>query len=126
MTSVFPKYEDGPPITCHAAGALVGGRMCRVAAAPNGGNPTVNVPVAGGRTFGVVAQDVTAGQKQTVYTGRQLIWIEAGATLAAADLIQSDAAGLAILHAAGICQGEVLEGGASGALVLVAYNSRSV
>lgn len=124
MASTYCKYEDGPPVTCHAAAALTGGRMCRVTAAPNGGNPVVNVPAAAGETFGVVAQDVASGGKVTVFTGRNKVWIEAGATLAAGDSIETDASGRAIVLAAGIVQGEVLEGGASGTLCLIDYIPR--
>jgi hypothetical protein len=126
MADAYCKYEDGPPVTCHAAGALTGGRMCRITAAPTGGNPTVNVPAAAGRTFGVVARDTASGAKCTVFTGNNFVWIEAGATLAAGDLIEATVTGVAIVLAAGICQGEVVEGGASGALCLIDYRPRKV
>lgn len=127
MADTYCKYETGPPVTCHAAAALTGGRMCRITTAgPNGGNPTVNVPAAAGRTFGVVARDAASGAKCTVYVGDNLVWIEAGATLAAGDLIEATATGVAIVLAAGICQGEVIEGGASGALCLIDYRPRKV
>lgn len=124
MADTYCKYETGPPVTCHAAAALTGGRMCRVTAAPNGGNPTINVPAAGGETFGVVARDAASGAKVTVFTGDNIVWIEAGATLAAGDLIEATATGVAIVLATGICQGKVLEGAASGSLALIEYRPR--
>lgn len=121
----YCKYETGPPITCHAAATITGGRMVRATTAgPNGGNPTINVPAAGGETFGVAARDIASGAKGTVYTGDNVVWIEAGATLAAGDLIEASATGVAIVLASGICQGKVLEGGASGALCLIEYRPR--
>lgn len=122
----YCKYEQGPPITVHAAAALTGGRMVRITAAPNGGNPVVNVPAAGGRTFGVMARDTASGAKGTCFTSDNVVWIEAGATLAAGDLIEATATGVAIVLAAGICQGEVVEGATSGNLALVNYRPRLV
>lgn len=126
MGDTFCKYENGPPVTCHFAGAVTGGRMVRNTAAPTGGNPTVNVPAAGGETFGVAARDVASGEKGTVFTGDNIVWIEAGATLAATDLIEADAVGRAIVRATGIPQGKVLEGAASGAMALVEYRPRKL
>lgn len=126
MGDTYCKYETGPPVTCHAAAALTGGRMVRVTAAPTGGNPTVNVPAAGGETFGVLARDVASGDKQTVFTGENIVWVEAGATLTAGDLIEADASGRAIVRVTGIPQGKVIEGAASGALALIEYQPRKL
>jgi hypothetical protein len=121
MANVIERFRGVEPVTCHAAAALTGGRFVRITAAPNGGNPTVNVPAAGGRTFGIAAQDVASGGKVTVIRPGGLVQVEAGATLAPQDLVESNASGQAIVRAAGIPQGEVVEGATSGNLALIHY-----
>lgn len=125
-TTPPPKFPAGGAITVHAAAALTGGRMVRVTAEPSGGNAVVNVPAAGGRTFGVLGEDVASGAKGVLYRPGQLVWIEAGATLAAGDLIEATVTGVAIVRTTGIVQGEVVQGAASGALALVDYRPAQV
>lgn len=120
MANAYQKFRPGEPVTCHAAGALTGGRFVRITGAPNGGNPTVNVPAAGGRIFGVAAQDAASGSKVTVLRpGGSVVQVEAGATLAAGDLVEATATGVAIVRTTGIVAGEVVEGAATGALALI-------
>lgn len=121
MANAKNIFRPGEPWTGHAAGALTGGRFVRITAAPNNGNPTVNVPAAGGRTCGVAAQDAASGSKVTILPPGGRTEIEAGATLVAGDLVESNASGQAIVLAAGICQGEVVKGAASGALAEIDY-----
>lgn len=119
-----PKFPAGGAITCHAAGALIGGRMVRQvpAGAPVGGNQQVNVPAAAGRVDGVAAEDAASGSKVLVNRPGQYVWIEAGAALAAGDLIETNAAGQAIVRAAGIVCGEVVQGQTTvGSLALVDF-----
>ena len=121
MANAYAKYRSGEDPTCHAAGALTGGRFVRISGAPNGGNPTVNVPAAGGRTFGIASVDTAAGGKVMVLRPEKIVQVEAGATLAAGDLVEANAAGQAIVRAAGIVQGEVVEGATAGNLALIDY-----
>lgn len=108
MANVYNKFRPGEPVTCHAAGALTGGRLVRVTATPNGGNPVVNVPAAGGRVFGVAAQDAASGSKVTVLRPGGITQIEAGATVNPGDLVEANASGQVILRTTGIIVGEVV------------------
>lgn len=121
MANAYAKFRSGEDVTCHAAGALTGGRFVRITGAPNGGNPTVNVPAAGGRTFGIASVDTASGGKVMVLRPEKIVQVEAGATLNAGDLVEANAAGQAILRTTGIVQGEVVQGAASGALADIDY-----
>jgi hypothetical protein len=122
-----PKFPSGGSITCHAAGALVGGRMVRQvpAGVPVGGVQQVNVPAAGGRVCGVAGEDAASGAKVLVHRPSQYVWIEAGATLAPGDLIEATATGTAIVRAAGVVCGEVVTGATVGNLALVDFRPAS-
>ncbi|MCA1572815.1 MAG: DUF2190 family protein, partial [Chloroflexi bacterium] len=80
-----------------------------------------------GRALGVVSRDVASGGKVGVHVAPgQVVPIEAGATLVAGDLIESNASGQAIVRAAGIPCGEVVEGATSGNLALVLWRPASL
>jgi hypothetical protein len=117
------KYK-GDSVTCHAAGAIVGARCVAISAAPTGGNPTVNVPAAGAKCFGVAATDVASGNKFTVWHRPGLVLeIEAGAGgVVAGAVVEATATGTVITRAAGIPVGGVVEGAAAGAKALVRWN----
>lgn len=121
MANAYAKFRAGEDPTCHAAAALTGGRFCRITGAPNAGNPTVNVPAAGGRVFGVVAQDAASGSKVTVLRPGKIVQVEAGATLAAGDLVEATVTGVAIVRTTGVVAGEVVEGATVGNLALVDF-----
>lgn len=122
MPESIPKYRPGAEITCHASAALTGGRMVAISGAPTGGNPTVGVPAAGARVFGVAAQDSASGAKVGVHVAPgQVVPIEAGATLAPNDIVESNASGQAIVRAAGVACGVVVEGATSGNQALVLW-----
>lgn len=126
MGQSIHKFRPGETVTCHAAAALTGGRFVRITAAPNGGNPTVNVPAAGGRVLGIAAQDAASGAKVAVLVAGGLTEVEAGATLAAADLVEANASGQAIVRAAGIVLGEVVEGATSGNKAVILFRPASL
>lgn len=98
------KFPTAPPVTCHAAVALIGARFAAVpTGAPTGSNPTIpGYPAAGGRVFGVVVQDCTAGSKVGVHTSDGTVTpVLSGAAIPAGSAVQSDATGRAIPLAAG-------------------------
>lgn len=117
-----PKFPAGGSITVHAAAALTGGRMVKQnATAPNAGCKVVGVPSAGGAVVGVMGEDTASGSKGLMHRPGQEVWIEAGATLTAGDLIETTNTGVAIVRTTGIVCGQVVQGGASGALCLIDF-----
>lgn len=117
-----PKFPAGGSITGHAAAALTGGRFVKQnATAPNGGCPVVGVPAAAARVAYVTGEDAASGSKVLLHQPGQKVWVEAGATLAAGDLVETDNTGKAIVRSAGIVCGEVIQGGASGVACLIDF-----
>ncbi len=117
-----PKFPAGDSITGHASAALTVGRFVKqTTTVPNGGCPVVGVPAAAARVAYVTGEDAASGAKVLLHQPSQKVWVEAGATLAPGDLVETDNAGKAIVHSAGIVCGEVIQGGASGAACLIDF-----
>lgn len=117
-----PKFPAGGRLTGHAAAALTAGRFAiQNATAPNGGCPVVGVPGAGVAVDYIVGEDAASGAKVLLQRPGQVCWVEAGATLAAKDLVETDNTGKAILRSAGVVAGRVIQGGASGTACLIDF-----
>lgn len=115
----IPFWDDGDEITCRVdaaanGGLVAGSRFVRIAGNTVDGNPLVRQCAAGESAFGVAAFDgdasgQTAPDHITVWHSRaKIVAVKAGAALAAGGLVQSDANGQAIPHAAGIAVGTAI------------------
>ncbi len=121
MPESIPKFKPGAAVTGHAAVDLVGARFVAVVGEPVGGNTQVGAPAAGGRVFGVTATDAPAGSKVGVHeSDGQIVPVEAGAALAAGNLVTPTATGAAAVAGVGAhIAGQVTQGAALGAQALV-------
>lgn len=77
-----PFWTPGRNVTGHADVALTGKRFVAIAGPRTDGNPTVGLPAAGGRVFGVTAYDTPADDKVTLYRGG-IVPVEADGPIAA-------------------------------------------
>lgn len=117
-----PKFPAGGSITGHAAAALTGGRFAiQNATVPNGGCPVVGVPGAGVAVDYVIGEDAASGSKVLLHRPGQVCWVEAGATLAAKDLVETNASGQAIVRSAGVVAGRVIQGATVGLPALIDF-----
>jgi hypothetical protein len=110
-------YRPGHDISCRAAVALTGKRLCAItgnrssgpglASSDDGGNYTVGAPAAGGRVFGVVGYDVASGGLVAVKR-EGILPVKAGGNIAAFAEVEVDASGQVITKSAGVAIGFVL------------------
>lgn len=102
MPDVVPDYTPGSDITCHFETACEGGRFVSISGPRVGGNIQVSRSGAAAAVFGVSARDRVIGDKGLVYASPSIVPVEVGAgAITAGDAIASDAAGRAVVAAAG-------------------------
>lgn len=117
-----PKFPAGGSITGHAAAALTVGRFVKqTTTVPSNGNPVVDVPTAAARVAYVTGESAASGSKVLLHRPGQLVWVEAGATIAPGDLVEAGTAGVAAVRSAGIVCGECVEGNTIGLPVLIDF-----
>lgn len=122
----IPFYRPGQDITCKAAAALIGRRLCIISGNRTGGPGLstdlqnvyqVNYPVAAGRVFGVVGWDVAINELVPVkFEG--VLPVEVIATVVAWQEVETDNVGRVLPYAAGAGHhpvGVALTGAAGGA-----------
>ncbi len=117
-----PKFPAGGSLTGHASAALTVGRFVKQAATePNSGNPVVAVPTAAARVAYVTGETAASGSRVLLHRPGQLVWVEAGGTLAAGDLVEAGTAGVAVVRSAGIVCGECVQGTTIGLPALIDF-----
>lgn len=116
MPDVVPFQAPADTVTGHCAVALTGGRFVAIAGVQQADGPwTIGLPAAGGDSIGVVLRDGAIGDRVPVQC-EGIVPVVAGVALVAGQMVQTDAAGAAILLAAGQKLGRVLTDTALGAL----------
>jgi hypothetical protein len=102
----FKVFSSEDAVTCKAVGAIPGSRFVKLVAGGTFQQPKVALCGAGEQAFGVSAYTVADGEVLTVQQVNT--WaVTAGTNLVAPLQIQSDAAGKAIVLAAGKRLGQV-------------------
>lgn len=131
--AILPLFQDADEITCRATGAIVGSRfvvpsggfesgpaLSAASPASDGGNIKVAQAGAGAKALGVAAYDAAAdGDKITVYTGRFVVPMTAGANITAGVEVESDAAGKPITLASGRSNGIAVSTATTGNTVYI-------
>ncbi len=117
-----PKFPAGGSITGHAAAALTVGRFVKqTTTAPNGGCPVVDVATAAARVGYVTAEAAASGAKVLLHQPGQKVWVEAGETITAGQMVEAGTAGVAMVRNAGIVCGECVQGSTVGLPVLIDF-----
>lgn len=116
MPDVVPFQSPADTITGHCNVALTGGRFVAVVGVQQADGPwTIGLPAAGGDSIGVILRDGAIGDRVPV-SSEGIVPVVAGVALAAGQMVQTDAAGAAIVLAAGQKLGRVMTDTAPGAL----------
>lgn len=96
LNPAVPFWDEANSVTCHASAAITGKRFVGISGNRTGDNPTVSMAAAAAAPVGVSAYDAGAGTKLTVYTGHEVMPVEAGAAITAGTLLIADGTGRAI------------------------------
>lgn len=116
-----PFWDVADTITCHAEAAVVGCRLVSISGPRVDGNPQVSHTAAGEEAFGVASRDKGAGEKVMVIR-KGIVGVTAGVALTAGQDVQSDANGQAIVLAAGVRAGTVVDDAGIGTIALIALD----
>lgn len=123
-----PYYDDGGELTCYCSVAVIGKRFVKISGPRQAGNPrqgvtdavvggniTVAPCAAGDDVFGVAAHDADVGTLVTVYRGKKIVPVQAGAALTAGDVVEAGAAGVAVVGDEATAAGVSIDTAVSGA-----------
>lgn len=120
MADIIPFYKPGDDVTGHCTAAVTGGRFVKISAQKQAdGTYSISHAAAGDRVLGVAARDGAIGDRIPVYTEGIVPVQNTGGALAAGAEVQSGAAGVAIVLAAGKAAGQVMADAADGAMAEV-------
>lgn len=113
----IPLFDPGATPTCSPSAAVTGKRFVAISGATVGGLMRIAPCGAGLRAIGVAARDAAIGEPVHVYGNPgQIVPVKVGAgALTAGQEVQSDATGQAIVVAAGLRLGTIVDDAASGA-----------
>jgi hypothetical protein len=118
VNPAFRVFSDDRTVTAKAVGAITGSTFVKVVAGGTFQVPKVSTCGAGEQAFGVAGWDAADGETLTIHQ-IGTVTVKAGTALAAPQQIQSDAAGKAIVLAAGKRLGQVYQDAANNADVAV-------
>lgn len=128
MAESIEKYANGRPMTCAAGAAITGARFVSITAAPTSGNPTVQHTGAAAKVFGVSCTDAASGAIVAVHHNHgDVVEVEAGTGgVAAGEVVEAAATGVAITRASGIPAGTCTLAAAAGAKALIKLNPAGI
>lgn len=108
-------YEPGQDISGRASAAITGKRFLKISGNRSGGNIAVAHADAGGRVCGVSGRDAASGKLVNVKRGKdRVVFVTAGANLAAFAEVQVGTDGQAIPKDAGVAVGYAVTAATSG------------
>lgn len=108
-------YEPGQDISGRASAGVTGKRFLKISGNRAGGNVAVAHADAGGRVCGVSGRDAASGELVRVMRGSgRVVFVTAGATLAAFQEVEVGANGVAVVKASGVAVGYAVTAATNG------------
>lgn len=112
-------YAPGENVTGRPTTAVVNRRFVAIAGSRVGGNVAIAPAAAGGRAFGVAADDAAVRQLVNVLRGG-VVRVTAGGAIAAGAEVEAGAAGVAVTKTSGVALGYAITGAANNAVAEIA------